>query len=300
MNAKTSFMPLKVLLTGANGQLGRSVQDVFRGTDHKLIALDRLGLNVADGALVARTIKRYQPDVIVNAAAYTAVDKAESEPELAAQINSQGPANLASAAQASGALLIHISTDYVFDGSKSTPYTEDDATAPLSVYGLTKLTGEQQVRKRCEQHVILRTAWVFSEFGNNFVKTMLRLGASGNALRVVEDQRGCPTYAGDIAQACLAICEAQQRGHVEYGVYHFVGHEPTSWYGFANAIFDEAVAQQKLNGAPVIAAITTDQYPTPAVRPKSSVLSSERFMRAFGQVHNRWYDGLVRTVELAA
>lgn len=291
---------MRVLLTGANGQVGRSIQAAFERTPIELIALSRSGLNIADTLAVSRMVKAQRPDVVINAAAYTAVDKAESEPELAAQINTQGPASLADAAQSTGALLIQLSTDYVFDGSKPSAYSEDDAANPRSVYGLTKFKGEQEVRKRCAQHVILRTAWVFSEFGNNFVKTMLRLGASGNALRVVEDQQGCPTYAGDIAQACLAICEAQQRGQVEYGVYHFVGHEPTSWYGFANAIFDEAVAQRKLSRAPVVAAITTEQYPTPAVRPRNSVLSSERFMRAFGQVHNRWYDGLVRTVALAA
>jgi dTDP-4-dehydrorhamnose reductase len=280
---------VKVLLTGANGQLGRCIQNVFSAAaDCELIALDRAALDIADAGAVAAAIQQYRPNVIINAAAYTAVDKAESEPELAAQINVQGPANLASAASAIGALLIHISTDYVFDGSKRSPYTEDDPTQPQGVYGRTKLAGEEAVRQGCAKHIILRTAWVFSEYGNNFVKTMLRLAHERDELSVVDDQTGCPTYAGDIARACLAICTAEHEGRARYGSYHFGGDIPVSWCGFAKAIFDCAVALGNIAKAPQLHAITTQEYPTPAKRPAYSVLDNARFFERFGRVHNDW------------
>lgn len=272
---------MRVLLTGANGQLGRCVQDVFAASGHELIAFDRLALDISNSESVNSVVGKHCPQVIINAAAYTAVDKAETESEMAAQINTVGAANLARAAKDIDALLIHISTDYVFDGKKTTPYVESDATNPQGVYGQTKLAGEQEVQRYCSKHVILRTAWVFSEYGNNFVKTMLRLGKERDALSVVADQVGCPTYAGDIARACLSVCEAAEAGRAKYGVYHYCGGEAVSWYEFASIIFEQAVAKGMLSKMPSLAAIATEQYPTPAVRPAYSVLDEALFLSAY-------------------
>lgn len=264
---------MKILVTGANGQLGRCLQDVLVNTDHEVFALDRAGLDIGDAEAVNQVIGQHQPQVIINAAAYTAVDKAESEPELAARINTLGPENLAKAAELHQALLIHISTDYVFDGNKTSPYTEEDATNPQGIYGQTKLDGEHAVQQHCSRYVILRTAWVFSEYGNNFVKTMLRLGKERDELSVVSDQIGCPTYAGDIARACLNVL---QEDTLAYGIYHYVGQEVCSWYDFADKIMDLGHKYQIIGTKPKVVAIGSDSYPTPAKRPKYSVLSMKQ------------------------
>lgn len=273
---------MKVLLTGANGQVGRCVQDVFAGSVHNLEPMDRNTLDITDGAAVEEVVKAIRPDVIINAAAYTAVDKAESEPELAYAINVAGPANLADAAAEAGALLIHISTDYVFDGRANTPYSEEDKTNPQGVYGQTKLDGEREVQRRCDRSIILRTAWVFSEYGNNFVKTMLRLGKQRSELGVVADQIGCPTYAGDIARACLSVCESNSRRVCDAGLYHFCGPEEMSWFEFASIIFEQAKVAGAIDSTPALRPISTEQYPTPAFRPAYSVLENARFLSIFG------------------
>lgn len=275
---------MKVLLTGANGQVGRCTRDVFAGSGHELKALGRDALDISDAAAVAQTVKAFCPDVIINAAAYTAVDKAESEPELAYAINVAGPANLADAAAEVNALLIHISTDYVFDGTAHVPYSEGDETNPQGVYGQTKLDGEREVQRRCDRHIILRTAWVFSEYGNNFVKTMLRLGKQRSELGVVADQIGCPTYAGDIARLCLTICNTEE-DLVTYGTYHFCGDKAMSWYEFAVEIFEKAMESGVLVRKPHLAAIATDQYPTPAVRPSYSVMSLKKIEEKYRFSH---------------
>lgn len=279
---------MRVLLTGANGQLGRCVQDVFAGSGHELLALDRQGLDIADAAAVQGAMAQYQPDVILNTAAYTAVDKAESEPEQARAINGLAPGVLANAAKQAGARLIHISTDYVFDGQATEPYRETDPVNPQGVYGSTKLEGERAVQTSGEQFVILRTAWVFSEYGNNFLKTMLRLGAERSELSVVADQLGCPTYAGDIAKACLAIVDAFRDGKPCYGVYHFAGNEAVSWHGFAMDIFTQAWSQGFLSTIPTVKAITTEDYPTPAKRPAYSVLNTAKLANDCGVAASDW------------
>ncbi|MGB1906048.1 MAG: dTDP-4-dehydrorhamnose reductase [Spongiibacter sp.] len=279
---------MKILLTGANGQLGRCVQDVFADSDHTLIALDRQSLNIADEQAVNTLVDEHRPHVILNAAAYTAVDKAESEQEQARQINVDGPANLAKAAARHNALIIHISTDYVFDGRKTTPYVETDPTNPQGVYGQTKLDGEQQVTHHNPKHVILRTAWVFSEYGNNFVKTMLRLGKERDSLGVVADQVGCPTYAGDIAKACRRVVERYDADTAHYDIYHYGGDIALSWCDFARAIFTQGVEQGVLAQSPQVKAITTAEYPTPAQRPAYSVLSSDKFERDYGVAASDW------------
>lgn len=277
---------MKVLLTGANGQLGRCFQDRLPD-GWSVLATDTDSLDITDEAQVQATVKSWQPDAIVNAAAYTAVDKAESEPELAARINVAGPEYLARAARQLGARFIHVSTDYVFDGTATRPYSETDATHPLGVYGQTKLDGERAVLKVNPAAQIVRTAWVFSEYGNNFVKTMLRLGRDRDTLGVVADQRGCPTYAGDIADAIISLLQQQ----ADAGLYHFCGDEEVSWHDFAGAIFTIAGEQQLLTRTPVVNAITTEQYPTPAARPAYSTLDCGKIAR-LGIQPSAWREAL--------
>ncbi len=279
---------MKVLVTGANGQLGRCLQDRLRAkTGFDFLALDSKELDITDAAQIEKTLAQFQPGIVVNAAAYTAVDKAESEPEKADKINRQGTENLARACTNSGAVLVHVSTDYVFDGTATQPYKESDTTAPLGVYGKTKLAGEQGVASLCPKHIILRTAWVYSEYGQNFVKTMLRLAASRTELNVVEDQQGCPTYAGDIAEAILTICQAMEAGtgtmsESEWGIYHYVGATQCSWADFARVVFVEARNAGMLEQGIQVHGIPTSEYPTPAERPRYSVLDCKKIRENFG------------------
>ncbi|WP_323639667.1 dTDP-4-dehydrorhamnose reductase [Pectobacterium polonicum] len=277
---------MRILLTGANGQLGRCFQDRLP-VGWEILATDSAELDITDLERVEEVVKNFQPDSIVNAAAYTAVDKAESEPELAAKINVIGPENLAIVASKQGIRLVHVSTDYVFDGNATEPYREDSATNPLSVYGKTKLAGEQAVAKASPEAIIVRTAWVFSEYGNNFVKTMLRLAKERDTLSIVNDQRGCPTYAGDLAQAIISLLEK----NVEGGVYHYCGDEEVSWYEFAQAIFSVAIEKAVLKKAPTLKPITTTQYPTPAHRPAYSTLSGNKINKSEITLSN-WQDVL--------
>ena len=262
---------MKILLTGANGQLGRCFQDVV-SKDDSVLALGSQELDISHSQAVMDVVASFQPDVIINAAAYTAVDKAETEAERAIAVNTHGPENLALAAKAVGARFVHVSTDYVFDGSGSTPYLETDAVNPLGVYGQSKLAGELLVRSILPAAIIVRTAWVFSEYGNNFVKTMLRLAKDRPELGVVADQYGCPTYAGDIATAILRLLA----GDAPAGIYHYCGDKSVSWAEFAQAIFAEGEKCGALTAQPKVNFITTAQYPTPAQRPAYSVLSTAK------------------------
>ncbi|QQK72839.1 dTDP-4-dehydrorhamnose reductase [Pectobacterium versatile] len=262
---------MKILLTGANGQLGRCFQD--RLPAHwQIWSTDASELDITDLKQVEAAIARYQPDAIVNAAAYTAVDKAESEPVLAEKINTTGPHNLATVAHEKGIRLVHISTDYVFDGNATTPYVESSITNPLSVYGKTKLAGELAVIKAAPKSIIVRTAWVFSEYGNNFVKTMLKLAKERDTLSIVADQKGCPTYAGDLAQAIISLLEK----NAESGIYHYCGDKEVTWYEFANIVFKIAKEKGSQLSIKQLNPITTIQYPTPAIRPQYSVLSCKK------------------------
>ncbi|TKF54894.1 dTDP-4-dehydrorhamnose reductase, partial [Vibrio kanaloae] len=219
----------------------------------------------------------------------TAVDKAEEEVDLSYAINRDGPKYLAQAAQSVGAAILHISTDYVFEGNKAGEYVETDTTNPQGVYGESKLAGEIAVSEACDKHIILRTAWVFGENGNNFVKTMLRLGATRDSLSIVGDQFGGPTYAGDIAGALIQIAKCITQGDaVEYGVFHYSGLPHVSWFDFADAIFDVAVEQGVLANKPSLMSITTDQYPTPAKRPSNSRLSTEKITQGFSIEASDW------------
>lgn len=262
---------MKILLTGANGQLGRCLQDIFP-QQWQVLALGSAELDISNQSAVTAQVEEFQPAIIINAAAYTAVDKAESEPEQAAAVNTYAPAYLAGAAKKVGAKFVHVSTDYVFEGNGTQPYTESDAVYPLGVYGKTKLAGELLVQSILPEAIIIRTAWVFSEYGNNFVKTMLRLAKDRPELGIVGDQLGCPTYAGDIAKAILATLENSAPG----GIYHFCGDEQVSWAEFASAIFEQAEQQGKLAKQPKVNAITTADFPTPAKRPAYSVMSTAK------------------------
>ncbi|WP_192022371.1 dTDP-4-dehydrorhamnose reductase [Shewanella sp. WPAGA9] len=281
---------MRVLITGCHGQVGYSLTEkLSKDKEIILLALDRDSLDITNEEAVIASVVEFQPSVIINAAAHTAVDKAEEEVELSYAINRDGPKYLAQAAQSVGAVLLHISTDYVFEGNKLGEYTESDNTNPQGVYGKSKLAGELAVAEACDKHVILRTAWVFGENGNNFVKTMLRLGATRDALNIVGDQFGGPTSAGDIANALIQIAKHITQGDaIDYGVYHFSGLPHVSWYEFAEVIFDSAFEQGIINKKPNITSITTDQYPTPAKRPNSSRLSTFKINNAFSIAASDW------------
>ena len=272
---------MNVLLTGANGQLGRCLVDRLQQNHaFEFTALDKQALDIGDANQVAAIVAELKPDVIINAAAYTAVDQAESDVENARRVNELGAANLARAATKQNIPLIHVSTDYVFDGCADKPYKEMDVTGPSGVYGRTKLAGEEAIQAVCSKHIILRTAWVFSEYGNNFVKTMLRLAETRDEISVVDDQTGCPTYAGDIADVILTICRKVSED-LSWGVYHYVGATRCTWAEFAQTIFREAETQEILTKTMVVQGIPSSEYPTPAQRPTYSVLDCQKIKNAF-------------------
>ncbi|MBD1578030.1 dTDP-4-dehydrorhamnose reductase, partial [Vibrio sp. S11_S32] len=238
---------MKVLITGCHGQVGHClVQQLQNKAKVDVLALDVVGLDITNKEQVFSIVTDYKPDFIINAAAHTAVDKAESEQALSMAINTYGAAYLAQAAHSVGAVMLHISTDYVFEGNKDGLYSEIDTTNPQGVYGITKLAGELAVEEACPRHIILRTAWVFGEHGYNFVKTMLKLGKERETLSIVGDQFGGPTFSGDIASALIKIAEQIQSGSEAWGVYHFSGSPHVSWFEFAEAIFEQANKQSIL------------------------------------------------------
>lgn len=263
---------MKVLLTGANGQLGHCFQDVFP-SDWSIITANRQQLDITDFNAVEAYIANHRPDAIVNAAAYTAVDRAEDEYELAYKVNVIGAENLAILAKKYHAKLIHISTDYVFDGNKNFPYLETDLTRPINVYGKTKRKGELAILQHESNAIVIRTSWVFSEYGNNFVKTMLKLAATRTELSIINDQLGCPTYAGDIANIIIAMLRNNSQG----GIYHFCGDQCVTWFQFATKIFSVANALNLMANKDLhIKPILTADYPTKAQRPLYSVLNIEK------------------------
>lgn len=281
---------MRILITGCHGQVGSSLTEQLASHENtEVFALDREHLDITNQDAVNAAVAEFKPSIIINAAAHTAVDKAEEEIDLSYAINRDGPKYLAQAAQSVGAAILHISTDYVFEGNKAGEYVETDATNPQGVYGESKLAGEIAVAQACDKHIILRTAWVFGENGNNFVKTMLRLGENRDALSIVGDQFGGPTYAGDIAGALIQIAKRINQGNaVEYGVFHYSGLPHASWFDFADAIFDIAVEKGLLVKKPSLTSITTDQYPTPAKRPSNSRLSNEKIIQGFSVKASDW------------
>jgi dTDP-4-dehydrorhamnose reductase len=275
-----------ILVFGAGGQLGREIGDLAQRTGETVIGVAHAEADVADQDAVDAAIAKAAPRLIINAAAYTAVDKAETEPEAAFAANVLGPEALALAAARAQTPIVHISTDYVFDGAKTGAYVEEDPVAPLGVYGRTKAEGEARLRAATARYVILRTAWVYGAYGANFLKTMLRLARERDELRVVADQRGCPTATEDLAQAVFAIDRRVAEGAEPWGLYHFAGTGVTTWHGFACEIVEAAAAF--LGKRPRVTAIETRDYPTPARRPANSELDSARFAAAFGYRAAPW------------
>ena len=274
-----------ILVTGGTGQVGRSLRE-RAPAGWELTTPTRAELDIADPAALTSYVAARPWQAVVNCAAYTAVDRAESDVVAAWRANALAPAALATATAAAGIPLIHLSTDYVFDGAADRPYEVDDPVGPLGVYGASKLGGELAVRTANPRHVILRTAWVVSPFGANFVKTMLRLGAERPELRVVADQLGCPTSALDIADAVLAVLDRLARPAPPYGTYHFVNDGAATWHDLAVRIFKRAATYGR--ATPAVTAINTVDYPTPARRPANSQLATEGFAAAFGIAPRRW------------
>ncbi|WP_028033150.1 dTDP-4-dehydrorhamnose reductase [Chelativorans sp. J32] len=289
---------MKILVTGKDGQVVRSL--LARASAHPgltLIAVGRPELDLADLRTFEPALARHAPDLVVNAAAYTAVDQAEDEPETAHAVNAEAPRLLARLTAERGIPLIQISTDYVFDGALDRPYEENDTVNPLSAYGKSKLAGEEAVRRENADHLILRTAWVYSAHGRNFLKTMLKLAETREELRIVSDQIGNPTAARDIADGILTAIDARRRRGPEgwSATYHLAGSGEAGWHEFAAHIFSENAAR----GGPSarVVPITTADYPTKAVRPRNSRLSCERFATAFGYRAPHWRESVVETLE---
>lgn len=287
---------MKLLIIGRTGQLARSLDTVAASLGISAYTVGRDDIDLANSMLVtdaARDLcKKTGCDAIINAAAYTAVDKAEDEADLAQRVNGDAPRALAEACLSANIPLVHISTDYVFAGTKTSAYVEDDATGPKSMYGLTKLSGEAAVRTVLpRQHLVIRTAWVYSAAGQNFMRTMLRLGSERDVLRVVDDQTGCPTAARDLASAAIEmthrICSETDKSTVS-GTYHFAGSGSVTWCGFARAIFDRARILRPGTSWAHVEAIATSDYPTKALRPANSVLECGKVQRIFGIAPRRW------------
>lgn len=278
---------MKIVVTGANGQLGRSIRRLsveHRELDFIFTDIDSLDIGNRDAVLAFA--ETHPVDFIVNCAAYTAVDKAEEEEEQCRRINTDAVAYLGEAAQHIGARILHVSTDYVFGGDSYMPYQENDLVSPTSVYGRTKLAGEKALSAVCPDAIIVRTAWLYSEYGHNFMKTMLRLGAERPEIRVVNDQIGSPTYAGDLAEAILSLLEKERQGEQNSGIYHYTNEGVCSWYDFAHSII-------RIAGLPAkVIPIPTREYPTAAKRPAYSVLSKEKIKREYHWVIPHWEDSL--------
>ncbi len=287
---------MKILLTGKNGQVGFELQRSLAPLG-KVHAVDVAECNLADESAIRQLVQTIRPDVIVNPAAYTAVDKAESEAELARAINASAPSVFGEEATKLGALMVHYSTDYVFDGTKQGGYTEDDLTNPQSVYGRTKYDGEQALQNSGAKHLIFRTSWVVGAHGGNFAKTMLRLAADRDSLSVVADQYGAPTSAALLADITAQLVRQHQRegsDRFPYGTYHLVSGGETNWCDYARFVIAEAIkAGKPMKISPdAIKAITTAEYPTPARRPANSRLDTGKFQQTFGLTLPHWQDGL--------
>ena len=281
----------RVLVTGCGGQVGAEVAREL-GANHEVIALDRAALDLADTARIVARVRAARPDVIVNAAAYTAVDRAESDAVAARAANAIAPGVLGEEAKRAGALLVHYSTDYVFDGGKASAYVEDDPTHPLNVYGATKLEGERAIAARGCRHIVLRTSWVYGPRGRNFLFTMLRLARERPELRVVDDQRGAPTSSLQLARATRELLAVPAAS----GVYHATAAGETTWHGFAAAIFAAEAARDAAFRPPRLVPIAASEYPTPARRPANSILSNARLAANTGVKLSDWREGLAEVL----
>ena len=288
----SSHLP-RILITGGSGQVGHCLKAQLEGCA-ELSVPDSSALNIADRHSVRQAVETFRPDYIINAAAYTAVDKAESDAGRAFAVNRDGARHLVEAAEAAGAAMLHISTDYVFDGAGGAPYDEAAQTAPQNIYGASKLAGEQAVLAACRRAVVMRTSWVFGAHGQNFVKTMLRLGRERDSLGIVADQYGAPTAAADIAAALITIVRRHTPEQLaeRAGIYHYCGSPYASWFEFAETIFAEAAAQGVLAKIPAVKPIATADYPTPAKRPADSRLDCGKIRAVFGIGPCDWHSAL--------
>jgi dTDP-4-dehydrorhamnose reductase len=292
---------LRTLILGAAGQLGRELERAFKGFG-SIIAANRSILDLTQPEQIRAVVRRVQPDVILNAAAYTAVDRAEAEPKLAHAVNAEAPRVLAEEARKRNALLVHYSTDYVFDGSKAEPWIETDPTRPLNVYGTTKLAGEQAIQGAGGEFLIFRTSWVYGPYGHNFLHTMLRMAEERGKLSIVDDQVGAPTTTMGLARATQMIVGGILTGRFgdrpEWsGLYHMSCGGSTSWFGFAEAIFAHAATQLDVK-TPELTAVATKNYSTPAARPRNSVLSNEKLGAHFGLQLPAWEAGLEEVMDI--
>lgn len=281
---------MNILITGCNGQLGNELQLLEKKySEHTFFNTDVHELDITDAEAIDKFVSSNNIDIIINCAAYTAVDKAESNKELCQLLNAEAPAYLAKAISKRNGWMIQVSTDYVFDGTKNTPYVETDSPCPNSVYGSTKLDGEKAVEQACKKTMIIRTAWLYSSFGNNFVKTMMRLGKEKEELNVIFDQIGTPTYARDLA---IAIMTAVEKGIVP-GIYHFSNEGVISWYDFTKAI-------HRLSGITSchVRPIHTEEYPTAATRPHYSVLDKTKIKKTYGIEIPYWEDSLAECINI--
>ena len=277
----------KAIIFGASGQLGNCIKSITGADSETFYFPGEAEANILDVEALDKIFEAQKPDYVINCAAYTAVDKAEDDSELSEKVNVTGVKNLADQCAKYGAVLIHVSTDFVFKGDVARPLTESDPTHPISVYGQTKLDGEKAAAQ-IEKHFIVRTGWLYSEHGNNFVKTMLKLGADRDELRIIADQVGTPTYAIDLAGFILHIIEQQSTA---YGIYHYSNEGVTSWFDFARAVFD--VSETRVKAIP----IRTDQYPTRATRPSYSVMDKSKAKETFGIEIPYWRDSLIKCIQ---
>lgn len=277
----------KILITGADGQLGMALRHHPMAASFQLFSCSRAGLDISDEHAVNSLLKELKPDAVINAAAYTAVDKAESDAKRCLQVNHLGAQTLATACEQLALPFIHLSTDYVFAGNQSVPYTETDAVSPINVYGESKVLGEEAIRQHCEKHIILRVSGIFSAYGHNFMKTMRHLAKDRETLRVVSDQITCPTYAGDIAGTLFTLLTRLSH----WGTYHYCNAPATSWHQFASAIIEEAGRHETLRVKSIIP-IPARDYPTPARRPAYSVLDCSQILRDYGIQQTHWEAGI--------
>lgn len=287
---------MTILLTGANGQLGQDIVALAKKEKFALHAYTRQQLDITQAEQVQALIKALRPQYIINAAAYTHVDQAEAEEKLAFAVNALGPRYLAESAREFDIPLLHISTDYVFDGRKKTAYLEDDQPNPLSIYGQSKLAGETFIRQTWHKHIILRVSWVFGRYGHNFVKSMLQLMKEKSELSIVCDQYGGPTYAGDIAETLLKIIDALQKGDDRWGIYHYSGLPMTNWQQFACSILEKAQQSHHLATKSILP-IPASQYTRPASRPQNSKLVSDKINQLFNIQPKNWQDGLREVIK---
>lgn len=291
---------IKILLLGANGQVGRAISELAQQDQSRfeVVGMDSRQLDITREKSVHDTIGETKPAIVINAAAYTAVDQAEQEPQKAYAVNRDGAGYVAGACAHYDIPLLHISTDYVFDGKKPTPYLETDPANPINVYGASKWHGEQAIRQAVDKHIILRTSWVFGVYGKNFVYSIIKLAKQREELRIVNDQHGCPTSAAAIAATLLTLSEAirhcaQENGAISWGTYHYSGTPPTTWFEFSNEIVN--MTRQRFDyKVKNILPIPTSEFPTPAVRPQNSVLNCNKIQAEFDISQEPWQRGLAQ------